>query len=169
MYRIGIIGHGPEVFSDDEYQAVVKRIIVLLSNQYSEDLIFNIGSEIGVEHIAMEQCLKHNCHYHLFLPAQLDNVGKFWYERQQIDLRKYFEKARGVTISMKEMTSEAEKENYKQLIDHSNFLVCFWIGKKQGRTADAIRYALSTNKLTLNGLNDLRLITNYDFTKRKIK
>lgn len=167
MYRIGIIGHGPEVFSDNEYQTTIKRTINLLANQYSEDLIFNIGSEIGVEHTAMEVCLRHEFHYHLFLPAQLESVGRFWYERQQLDLEKYFKKARGVTISMKEMTAEAEVESYKQLIDHSNFLVCFWIGKKQGRTADAIRYALSTNKLTLNGLNELRLITNYDFTKRK--
>ena|SRR3989344_8649042 len=169
MYRIGIIGHGPEIFSDNEYQATIKRTIGLLANQYSEDLIFNVGSEIGVEHYAIEQCLKQDYRYHLFLPAPVEKVYRFWYEKQQWDLLKYFDNARGVTISMKEMTAESEKESYQQLIDHSNFLVCFWIGKKQGRTADAIRYALSTNKLTLNGLNDLRLITNYDFTKRKIK
>lgn len=169
MYKIGILGHGPEQFSDKEaVQASIHRTLTLLSWQYPKDMVFAVGSEIGVEHWAIEQCLAEGFKYHIYLPSSPIHVSEHWYTEQQQNLERYFKKADCVSIAMREMNHEADQESYKQLINGCNFLVAFWAGKKQGRTADAIRYALSVNKLTLNGLNDLKLITNNDFAKRKI-
>jgi len=169
MYKIGILGHGPEQFSDHEaVRATIHRTLTLLSWQYPDnDMVFAIGSEIGVEHWAIEHCLSEGFKYHIHLPSSPNQVSEHWYKEQQLNLEKYFKKADCVSIAMREMTQEADEESYKQLINGCNFLVAFWMGKKQGRTADAIKYALATNKLTLNGLNDLKLVTNNDFIKRK--
>ena len=44
----------------------------------------------------------------------------------------------------------------------SDFVIAFWNGKKQGVTYENIKYALKKSKITLNGFEDLKLITNED-------
>lgn len=173
MYKIGIIGHGPERIAD---KAAVKRAIRstidLLVNQYDDEdsgIIFNVGSNIGVDHWTIDYCLKKDVRYHLHLPAPVEEASQHWYEDQQEALARYFNNACATTLCALESTQDTIYESDQNLIDHSNFLVCFWLGIKQGRTAEAIKYALYTNKLTLNGLNDLRLLTKNDFAKRKVK
>ena len=49
----------------------------------------------------------------------------------------------------------------------ADFVIAFWYRKKQGVTFENIKYALSKNKITLNGFKDLKLITNEDLYKSK--
>lgn len=171
MYKIGIIGHGPERITDTaSAKKAIYYTIDLLVNQYENDnLIFNIGSNIGVDHWAIDYCLERKIKYHLHLPAPVDRAAEHWYDEQQQALSTYFNHARSTTICSLESSKDTIFESDQNLIDHSNFLVCFWRGIKQGRTAEAIKYALYANKLTLNGLDDLKLVTKNDFVKRKAR
>ena len=167
MYRIGIIGPGPERIADhDKMIRNIGLTIDLLVYQYDNDdagTIFNIGSNIGVDHWAIDYCLNNGIKYHIHMPALPAKVSEHWYNYQRDNLDRFFNHARATTVCTSELSSGAIYESDQNLIDNSNFVVCFWLGIKQGRTANAIKYALSTNKLMLNGLSELKLITNNDF------
>lgn len=172
MYKIGIIGHGPERLEDpDKVQRLVGYTIDLLALQYGEDeIVFNIRSSIGVGLWATEECIDRDYKYHLFLPYSVEKTSEHWYEDQQQTLLNQYQRAYSLTICNPD--SHGSENEHKQLIDNVNFVVCFWRGIKQGETASAIRYALENNKLVVNAMNDLKLVTNLDFrkeTKWKVK
>ena len=91
--------------------------------------------------------------YHLFLDRPIEQTGLEWYDEQRDRLQVCYNAAYSITMM---------PEGYKSLVDDSNFIICFWAGNKQGQTYSAIRYALSVGKLVLNGLDELKLITNKD-------
>lgn len=158
MYKIGILGNGPERFNDPEK---IKRSIDwafdLLSFQYNKDTtIFNIRGNIGVGLWSAEVCEKYQYKYHLFLPYSIEATSEQWYDQQKIDINEYYRKASSITIC-----NNLENTN-KYLIDDSNFVVCFWAGNKGGGTYRSIKYAMDHNKILVNGMHDLRLITNKD-------
>jgi uncharacterized phage-like protein YoqJ len=155
MYKIGIIGNGPERFND---QAKIKRSIDwaldLLSFQYNKDTtIYNIRGNIGVGMWTAESCKKYQQKYHLFLPFSPEITSEQWFDEQKEELLNHYRDANSITIC-----NDLENIN-KCLIDASNFIVCFWVGNKCGGTYDAIHYAMKNNKILVDGLNDFRLIT----------
>ena len=170
MYRIGIIGHGPEHFADVEStRRTVRDTIDLLRHHYGTDndekLIFNVAGNIGVGQWAAEKCLEDGDRYHLFLPFQPEIVAEHWYNEQQQALFEHYKYARGLSIcSPKPPVSSEEYDiqcgySYEDLADASNFIVAFWVGKKQGKVYNAIKYAqINSQKLVLDGLNELKLI-----------
>lgn len=171
MYKIGIIGHSPEHFSvpsPDEVQRKIANTIDLLESQYNTDLVvFNLFGDIGVGLWTAEECMKRandnaqfNCAYHLFMPYTPEITSEGWFDNQIDTLNRCYKKARAITIC-----NDAPNESLKQLINDSGFVVSFWVGKKQGKTFEAIKYALATNKMVLNGLDGLRMITNEDMRK----
>ena len=161
MYRIGIIGHRPEYLSDhDKIISKVDRVIDLISYQYGKDLIINVSGETGIEQWAAEICMKKEIKYHLFLPCHPDLLSLEWYENQKKLLSDCFKKSWATTIYSYEYSKDAERKNYEHIIKMSDFVICFWNGMKQGSTFDCVLYSLGQNKITLNGLNDLKLITN---------
>ncbi|MFA5023363.1 MAG: SLOG family protein [Patescibacteria group bacterium] len=164
MYKIGIIGHSPENFSIPSKETVKNMIndtISLLASQYNTDVIFNIIGEIGVGLWAVEEVLniKGAHKYHIYLPFTQEITSEDWYDEQKELLKKGCDNARSITICNSKKTPQDEQP-YRPLIQDSNFIIYFWNGKKQGKTFDAIKYALETNKMALNALNDLKLITN---------
>ena len=172
MYKIGIIGHSPEHFSNPEpedVRGIIGRTIEVLYFQYGEGVIFNIAGEIGVGLWAAEECLNQNARYkyHMFIPYPLETMSQDWYKYQVELLNECYNKAYSITVCGQMKGNIEKHETYKRLIDDSNFIICFWIGKRQGKTFEAIKYALSVNKMVLNGLDQLRLITNKDIMKFK--
>jgi hypothetical protein len=130
-----------------------------------EKLIFNVSGSIGVGQWAAEKCLEDGDRYHLFLPFQPEIVSEHWYDEQQEALFEHYKYARGLSICSPEPPTTAEeygiqfRNSYEELADASNFIVAFWVGKKQGKVYNAIKYAqISSQKLVLDGLNELRLI-----------
>lgn len=168
MYKIGIIGHSPEyLHSSEETGRVIEQTIDLLCFQYDvEQMVYNIIGDIGVGLMAAKVCYDRKVPCHIILPYQLEDTVEHWYKEQQDELRLYLQWTKGITIC--NTSVEAEDISHENLVDNSNFVVCFWNGKLQGKTFKAIEYALSSNKLILNGLNDLKLITSRD-TKKKRK
>jgi hypothetical protein len=174
MYKIGIIGHSPEHFSDPKPEDVCRsigNIIELLRFQYGENVIFNTVGETGIGLWTAEECLKKEtrCKYHIFMPCYLQVTSDGWLENQAELLEKCYNNAYSITVcsNIKSTNKEEELESYRRLIDDSNFVICFWVGKKQGKTFEAIKYALSTNKMVLNGLDKLCLLTNEDIRPAK--
>ena len=163
MYRVGIVGHRPEYVPDQKLMTnTIDRVIDLISYQYDEDLIINVGGEIGVEQWTSEICGQRNVKYHLFLPCHPDLLSVEWYEDQKRVLDNCFKKSWATTVYSHEYSREAEVKNHEHVVNMSDFIICFWNGMKQGTTFNSIIYALKQNKITLNGLNDLKLITNED-------
>lgn len=167
MYRIGVVGHRPEYVPDiDAMVRIIDRSIDLVSYQYGEDLIINVGGDIGVAQWALKSCTDRKIKYHLFLPCPTDIFSDSWYDDQKIFLDECFKKSWAVTINSAEYSFKSEKQTYEYIIDMSDFIICFWNGMKQGSTFDCITYALKVNKLTLNGFNDLKLVTNEDMREK---
>jgi len=170
MYKIGIIGSGPERFSDQgKVRRVIGQTIDLLALQYGEDeVMFNIRSDIGVGLWAAEECIDRDYKYHLFLPYSLEKTSEHWYDDQKRMLANQYIRAHSLTISQPTLESEHKDESHDMLIDDSNFLVCFWSGAKQGAVFDTIKTALEHNRMVLDGFNELKLITNKDLRKNTL-
>lgn len=180
MYKIGIIGHSPEHFSvpsAEEVQKTISGTIDLLASQYgTEPVMFNVSGDIGVGLWSAELCMEkaeaeteHNfkCQYHIFMPYLPEKTSEDWFENQIASLKKCYANAKAITICN---ADNAQLESLKQLVDDSNFVICFWIGKRQGKTFETIKYALEKNKMVLNGLNELKMVTNDDVKKaRKLR
>jgi len=168
MYKIGIIGHGPERLDDpDKVQRLIGLTIELLGFQYGEDdVVFNIQGAIGVGLWAAEACIEQGFKYHLFLPYSVEETSKHWYYDQQQRLLNQYNNAYSLTICKPDELT-GEDFVHKSLIDQSNFVVFFWQGMKQGKTANAVKHAFSVNKLALNAMQNLELITARDFKRKK--
>lgn len=170
MYKVGIIGHKFENMENiDKSNSEMEKILDLLVYQYDNNILFNLGGERGLELLAGNYCIRKQIKYHLFLPC---NPNVFadgsWYDYQKENLDNQFKNAFSVTIcspSSVNRNLDTENQRYDLLIDNSNFIVSFWTGKKIGGNYNNIKNALKKNKIVLNGLNDLKLITNNDLGK----
>jgi len=161
MYRVGIVGHRPEYVPEKDIMIrTIDRVIDLISYQYGKDLIINVSGDIGVGHWSTQICVDKNLKYHLFLPCMPDILSTAWYEDQQASLTYYFKNAWATTIQKHDYSIDSERQNYEHIINMSDFVICFWNGMKQGTTYNSIKYAIQQNKLTVNGLEDLKLVTN---------
>lgn len=160
MYKVGIIGHKPEDLGFPGVENKLRDTLDTLVFQYKNDLVLNIGGERGIGLWAGNYCLEHNTKYHLFLPCSVEKFSEFWYDEQKNILQNQFKMARSVTICSTDSNNENERDAL--LIDNSNFIIVFWTGKKIGRTFDAIRYALVSNKIIISGLDELKLLTSAD-------
>ena len=161
MHKIGIIGHSPEHFSDNNLtKRCVEQTIDLLLFQYGhDDVLFNIVGEIGIGLWASEFCLKNNIKYHLYIPFVAEETSKHWFNDQKEVLKECLSKAYAITISNPVRTNDFSEKEFKQMVDDSIFLVCFWNGKKQGRTYDSINYAMNSSKLVISAFDGLKLVT----------
>jgi hypothetical protein len=166
MHKVGIIGHSPEhLHHIDDVRSSIRKTIDLLNFQYAEQLMYNIIGDIGIGLIAAEECIESESIYHIFLPYTLEKTTQHWYKDQKDKMLMCYGKARGITIC--QVSSDETNNMHERLVEESSFIICFWVGKKQGKTFETIKYALQNNKLVLNGFDDLKLITNIDL-KRKI-
>jgi hypothetical protein len=165
MYRVGIVGHHPDNLSDrDAVERKVDQVIDLISYQY-KDLVINAVGDIGVGLWAAEACLRRDIRFHIFLYDLPEIMSEGWYGHQQRSLSLCCNSAWATSIYSTNLDRNLEIEAYKTMTDMSDFLICFWNGKKQGLTFSCIKYSLESSKITLNGLKDLQLITNEDTSR----
>lgn len=177
MHKIAVIGNRPEnirTVDIDNLRFKIDSAIELLSWQYShEQFMFNMVGERGVCQWAIEKCIKEQLgdpsgfRYHLFLPFMADETSKFWYDDQKQFLLTAFENASATTIVFPTLgyNPDVLVEAEKAAIKNSSFVLAFWSGQKQGKTYQAMQYAMRTNKLVLDGLRDLRMITKHTLRK----
>lgn len=155
MYKVGIFGHRAGDFHLDPQivQYNVNDVLGVLNHQYKSELLINTDVEPGVGEMVVSSCNDFGIKYHLYLVCPTTtNHNAF-----------------GITIRANTYSLQYEIERDQRLVDDSAFLVCFWEGKHQGRTFNLLKYALAQNKIVLNGLDELKLITSNDLRKRKAK
>ncbi|KKN34728.1 hypothetical protein LCGC14_0790720 [marine sediment metagenome] len=162
MYKIGIIGSGPERLDDrGKVRRSIGRLVDHLAIQYGEDsVVFSVEAKIGIGLWTAEECIDREYKYHLFLPYSLEDTCEHWYEDQQRMLKNQYDRMYSLTICN-------QKYTHKALIDSSNFIVVYWAGNKAEKVCKAIKYAFEHNKIVLDGFNDLRLMTNQDVRKNR--
>lgn len=167
MYNVGIIGHKQGDFHLDErmLDAKINEVLGIIRFQYGKELMLNIDGESGVGQKAAKYAKQTRIKYHLYLPCPVDLFVEFWAEASS--LREQYESSAATTILATKYNIESCLERDQKLINDAAFVVCFWEGKKQGRTFNTIKYALKVNKLVLNGLNELKMISNLDLKKRR--
>lgn len=162
MYKIGVLGDSIEYINYHAFaRREVARVLDVIHCQYGNSVVFNLAGDIGIGEWSADSCVENGFKYHLFLPYPVSEMEELWHPNQLHSLEEHFRSSWSTTISFPKYIhgEHRERDNYHSLIDASSFVVCFWNGMRQGDIADAIRYAVSKNKLVLNGLNDLKMVT----------
>lgn len=168
VYTIGIVGHHPERFrSPEEVEQICEDTLALLQYQYDDQdgLRFLLGGEVGAEQWFGNACIKRDADFDLILPFPPDLLSEHWYADQQEDLDYQVENCAGLTILQQyhdddpELYDLAYEYKIQELVDASDFIVCFWEGRLFGRTFEAIEYAINNSKIVLNALTGLSLVT----------
>jgi hypothetical protein len=169
MHNIGFFGHDISDFHCDpeSVKRMVYEVVETIKLQYGKSLSINVDGEPGVGQIVADAANKYKIKYHMFLPCPPDVVGEYWYEDQKLNMMAQFNGSSASTMIGSVCSKDNSAERDKKMVDSSNFVICFWNGKHQGRTFSIIKYALSTNKLVLNGLNDLKLVSAVDMKTGK--
>ena len=164
MHRVAIIGHRAGTFHIDEELLKSKTMVALeiMAFQYDKDLVLLADGEPGVGHFAINNAKELGVKYHMFLPCPLGLVGGSWLDEQRESFKQHFNGSYSTTICSSKLTADSEVQRDHSMVDTSNFVICFWEGRHQGRTYEAIKYALKNNKLVLNGLDELKMISNND-------
>lgn len=167
MYKVGVVGHTPDVFG----QAADRRVqgaLDTLSFQYGEGLVYNISVNIGVGLWAAKHCLDTNKKYHLFLPYLPEVLSEHWYDKQKEDLDRVYKYADALSI-IKPTTDDGrgffDNTVNEHIVENSNFTIVFWDGRKQGHTYDTIEYSFKNNRMVIDGFT-MKIVTKED-TERK--
>ena len=171
MHSVGIIGHRAGDFRVDleELGRKIKDLLGVLQFQYKEELMLNVDGETGVGQLAIDAARELGVKYHIFLPAPIDTMGNdLLLEEQKKKLIEQYQYSSSTTIASYRYDQKNLEERDHLLVDASSFMVYFWEGKRQGRTFDSITYAMNTNRMSFNGLTDMRYISRLDLSKRKI-
>ena len=170
--KISISGHRPDGFISSHYNnETIKRIandmVFVLKKQYKKDLVFNLGGAIGADQWVGDACIEHNVPFNLYLPFLPETQSKFWKKEQIENLYKQIDLAIGITII--DPSGQYNPSNYQirnqKMIDDSNILIAFWVGKRRGGTYNAIKYAINDSKFALNALNELKPVFLEDLIK----
>jgi hypothetical protein len=170
MHNVCVFGHktGDLHLPYEQVEGHIKSVLDILKFQYDSTLCLKVDGEIGVGQSVTKIAQELGIRYHIFLPCPIELLGGDWFEEQAKQLERDYKLAYSTTLLATELTDYSLKERDYHMIGACSFAICFWEGKKQGRTYDLINYALHTNKLILNGLQDLQLVTKKD-TKRGSK
>lgn len=161
---IGTFGHKNGNFHIDSIilSNKIKDVLEIIKFQYNNDIILNIDGETGIGQEIADFSKELQIGYHLYLPCAPEDIGNDWFDWQKEKLKQHYKNSNSITIVS---NHNDDRLRDQKLIDDSNFIVCFWDGRHQGRTYEMIKYALQSNKLVLHGFNELRLITNKDLKK----
>lgn len=170
MYKIGIVGHTPDVIGDiDKEKRHVCDTLDILSYQYGSDLVYNISADIGVGLWAAEHCLNTDKKYHLFLPYLPEILGKHWYNEQKESLERVYGFSHAISVI--KPSGGDERGLYpntvnEHIVENSNFTVVFWNGRKQSHTFETICYSFDNDRMVIDG-NTLRILTKEEVDRKK--
>lgn len=154
--KIGVTGHRPSGFSNQEY---VKNLIPQIVDWCSENhpnAEFNLGGCVGADMWVAQACVEKKLPFNLHLPFPVEIQSKFWSLPADRDmLASHALLAHTVSI----VGDSYKVQNYhirdRQIVDNSDFIICFWEGRRSGGTYNTIRYALKSGKRVLNAMSKL--------------
>jgi len=161
MYNIGVIGHrsGDFHLEKEIIRSRIERGLEVLKFQYDRNLLLNVDGEAGIGQDIIEVAQSLGIEYHMFLPTNIEKIRDDWTADQHEKLIAQYNKASANTIISNNYNLKSCLERDQKLVESSNFIICFWEGKRQGRTYSIIQYSLKNNKIVLNGLDELKLVS----------
>jgi len=169
MVRVCITGHRPDPFLVSHYKiddVIVKAgdVACVLKREYGEELSLNLGGAIGADQWMGSAAIEHGVKFKLYLPFLPQIQAKFWTKDQRHELDRQMRAATGITIVDSTGLYNVVKyhERDRLMVDESDFVVAFWVGRRRGGTFETMKYALSKSKFVLNALDGLRPIFRED-------
>lgn len=166
VYQVGITGHRPDRYKDAQAaEKLCRETIATIDYQYYDagQLYFNLGGCIGADQWAGAACIDLDIDFNLFLPFPPNIQAQYWYDYQKEELERQVDHCSGLTI----VGEEYKVANYfirdRMIVDNSDFIICFWEGCLQGGTYQTIKYAVNNNKIVLNALDNLSLVSREQF------
>lgn len=174
MRTVCITGHRPDSFLVSHYEVdVVRRIVddiaCVLQREYGEELQFNLGGAIGTDQWMGASAIKHGIRYKLYLPFHPSVQARYWNAAQREELDRQMRYAAGIMIAdpasgrdeaLRDFSAYFQRD--RMMVDDSDFVVGFWVGRRRGGTFETMKYALKQSKLVFNGMDRLRLLFRHD-------
>lgn len=169
MRSVCITGHRPDSFLVSHYKSdTVRRIVddiaCVLQREYGDELRLNLGGAIGTDQWMGSSAIKHGIRYKLYLPFHPSVQARYWTAVQREELDRQMRHATGIVIAdpSGEYNVARYHERDRMMVDDSDFVVAFWVGRRRGGTFGTMKYALRQSKLVHNGMDRLRLLFSYD-------
>lgn len=151
IYKIGITGHRPHKFSNIQLAQSRCQEITLEHAAKHTNIEFNLGGCIGADSWVAACCMQHSIPFNLFLPFPSQVQAKYWTAEEEAFLKAQIEKAQSVDIVQTFYSKAAYHIRDRNIVDNSDMIICFLEDFKSG-TYSTVKYALSCNKIVLNGL-----------------
>jgi uncharacterized phage-like protein YoqJ len=172
--KIAITGHRPDSFlishySPDTIIRLADNMVCVFKREFKDELFFNLGGAVGADQWVGKACIEHNVSYKLYLPFHPSIQARYWNSEQKQELDRQMRYASGINII--EPNPDAKYQPYlyqernKKMVDDSNFVVAFWMGKRRGGTFNAMQYALKQSKFVFNALDKNRPLFKEDLKK----
>lgn len=159
MVKVCVLGHSPDEFTcHEKIQHVIDDVVVVLKRQYSGQLELNTTCEPGVGHWLVQKAIEHNIKYNVYIAGPPNEQSKYWTNEQQSNFIKYLDSAASIHVEYENISPILLNKRNIKMIDNSQWILVFWNGRHQGFTYNAIEYAISSNKIVLNGLDNLKMI-----------
>jgi len=165
--KIAITGHRPDTFLISHYLIdTVKRIasdtVCVFQREFKDDLMFILGGALGADQYVGMGCIEHNTPYKMYLPFHPIMQTKYWTKDDRNELDRQLSLAMGIDIIDPNIESVYNAKRYQErnikMVDESNIVVAFWVGRRQGGTFNTIQYALNQSKFVFNALDNNRPI-----------
>jgi len=169
MRTVCITGHRPDAFLVSHYkldavQRIVSDIACVLQREYGDELRLCLGGAIGIDQWMGSACIEFGIQYKLYLPFHPSVQARYWTTEQRLELDRQMRHAVGIVIADPSGGYDVSRyhERDRMMVDKSDFVVAFWVGRRRGGTFGTIKYALKQSKLVHNGMDRLRLLFSHD-------
>jgi uncharacterized phage-like protein YoqJ len=154
--NIGITGHRPSGFTSIvRAQEFATSTVIKYMNAH-DSCEFILGGCIGADTWVAEACILHEINFHLRLPFPANVQGKYWSVDDMNTLLRHTAAAKSVTIVGERYASANYHIRDRQIVDQSDFIVCFWEGARKGGTFSTIKYAINSGKKVFNAMNEFQ-------------
>jgi len=169
MRNVCITGHRPDSFLVSHYgvdtvRRIVDDIACVLKREYEDELQLNLGGAIGTDQWMGSSAIEHGIRYKLYLPFHPATQARYWSPAQREELDRQMRNASGIFIADPSGKYDVSRylERDRMMVDDSDFVVGFWVGRRRGGTFETMKYALKQSKLVHNGMDRLRLLFRHD-------
>ena len=137
MKSIAFTGHRPKDLMGKRYLDFRDALIAIVKDR--TDLHFVVGGALGVDTWAAEFAIAHGIPFTLVLPFRPEVMGKYWTQLQ-----------RHIIHDEPSYDVRAYQLRNEFMVNAADIVLAVWTGKKDGGTANCIRYALQVGKPAYN-------------------
>lgn len=169
MYNIAITGHRPKDLGGLN-QSVVRSITHEMLDRAEaraggNDICIHTGGALGIDTwvaltVQNSPYYGLNVKHTLHLPFVVSVMTSKWTDMQVNDLMLTHKQASAICMKCPHPHYDPAyyQRRNEHMVDESNVLVAYWVGKQHGGTWNCIKYALSKGVPTYNALDGMKRI-----------